>query len=162
MGGIDTKGRFHVHWGPPETYGERREESALRRSGRTVPDRAYERFEPIDLAAVDEVLEQNDFDPSPSSRCSRGVQAAYGYLPVAALKRISFRTGAWYAFIYGTAIVLRAPPVRAASGRDPGRPRCRHRPGDAGYLANLAGALRPQNGGEDRPSRDRPKRPKAN
>jgi NADH-quinone oxidoreductase subunit I len=25
MGGIDTKGRFHVHWGPPETYGERRE-----------------------------------------------------------------------------------------------------------------------------------------
>ena len=21
MGGIDTKGRFHVHWGPPETYG---------------------------------------------------------------------------------------------------------------------------------------------
>ncbi|MFL5643445.1 MAG: hypothetical protein ACJ771_13985, partial [Chloroflexota bacterium] len=41
MGGIDTKGRFHVHWGPPETYGERREESALRRSGRTVPDPAY-------------------------------------------------------------------------------------------------------------------------
>ena len=38
MGGMDTKGRFHVHWGPPETYGERREESALRRSGRTVPD----------------------------------------------------------------------------------------------------------------------------
>ena len=40
MGGIDTKGRFHVHWGPPETYGERREESAIRRSGRTVPDAA--------------------------------------------------------------------------------------------------------------------------
>ena len=38
MGGIDTKGRYHVHWGPPETYGERREESALRRSGRPVPD----------------------------------------------------------------------------------------------------------------------------
>ena len=37
MGGMDTKGRFHVHWGPPETYGERREESALRRSGRAVP-----------------------------------------------------------------------------------------------------------------------------
>ena len=41
MGGIDTRGRFHVHWGAPETYGERREESALRRSGRTVPDPAY-------------------------------------------------------------------------------------------------------------------------
>ena len=37
MGGIDTRGRYHVHWGAPETYGERREESALRRSGRTVP-----------------------------------------------------------------------------------------------------------------------------
>jgi hypothetical protein len=30
-------------------------------------------------------------------------QEAYGYLPVAALKRISFATGAWYAQIYGTA-----------------------------------------------------------
>jgi len=38
MGGMDTRGRFHVHWGASETYGERREESALRRSGRTVPD----------------------------------------------------------------------------------------------------------------------------
>src|SRR5512146_1563564 len=44
MGGVDTKGRFHVHWGPPETYGERREESALRRSGRPVADRAYTPF----------------------------------------------------------------------------------------------------------------------
>ena len=31
---------------PPETYGERREESALRRSGRPVPDRAFEHFAP--------------------------------------------------------------------------------------------------------------------
>ena len=37
MGGVDTKNRFAVHWGASETYGERREESALRRSGRTVP-----------------------------------------------------------------------------------------------------------------------------
>ena len=28
MGGVDSRGRYHVHWGPPETYGERREESA--------------------------------------------------------------------------------------------------------------------------------------
>ena len=41
MGGMDTRGRYHVHWGAPETYGERREESALRRSGRPVPDPAY-------------------------------------------------------------------------------------------------------------------------
>jgi len=63
MGGLDTKGRFHVHWGPPETYGERREESALRRSGRTVPDRAFEHFEPRDTTAVDRILEDHDYDP---------------------------------------------------------------------------------------------------
>ena len=46
MGGIDTKGRFHVHWGPPETYGERREESAIRRSGRPVADAAFRALRP--------------------------------------------------------------------------------------------------------------------
>ncbi len=51
MGGIDTRGRFHVHWGAPETYGERREESALRRSGRPVPDPAYQPFAAIDPAS---------------------------------------------------------------------------------------------------------------
>ena len=51
MGGIDTRGRYHVHWGAAETYGERREESALRRSGRVVPDPAYLPFAPVDLAA---------------------------------------------------------------------------------------------------------------
>ena len=38
MGGVDTKNRFHVHWGPAEQFAERREESALRRSGRPVAD----------------------------------------------------------------------------------------------------------------------------
>ena len=42
MGGVDTKSRYHVHWGPAEQYAERREESALRRSGRPVPDRAFD------------------------------------------------------------------------------------------------------------------------
>ena len=37
MGGVDTRDRYHVHWGPAEQYAERREESALRRSGRPVP-----------------------------------------------------------------------------------------------------------------------------
>ena len=45
MGGFDTKGRFHVHWGAAEQYAERREESALRRSGRPVPDPAYTHFD---------------------------------------------------------------------------------------------------------------------
>jgi hypothetical protein len=142
MGGIDTKGRFHVHWGPPETYGERRDESALRRSGRTVPDQAYDHFEPIDLTAVDAILEEHDFDPKRMLDILGGVQGAYGYLPVAALKRISFRTGAWYALIYGTASYyghLRFEPpgdaVQAAAVDA-------HRPGDAAYVAGLEGALR--------------------
>ena len=43
-------------------------------------------------------------------------QAAYGHLPVAALKLISQKTGAWYAMIYGTASYyrhLRFEPVAA-------------------------------------------------
>jgi NADH:ubiquinone oxidoreductase subunit E len=107
MGGVDTKGRYAVHWGAAETYGERREESALRRSGREVPDSAYARFEPVDLAAVDEILERHDYDPHRMLSILEDVQAAFGHLPVAALKRISHRTGAWYAMIYGTASYYR-------------------------------------------------------
>jgi ferredoxin len=142
MGGIDTKGRFHVHWGPPETYGERRDESALRRSGRTVPDKAYEHFEAVDLAAVDAILEEHDHDPKKMLEILDGVQAAYGFLPVAAIKRISFRTGAWYAFIYGTASYyghLRferpkdAIQVAAVSA---------NRPGEGVFMSDLDSALR--------------------
>jgi len=108
MGGIDTRGRYHVHWGAPETYGERREESALRRSGRTVPDAAYAHFErPDDLAAVDEILDEFDRDPARMLQILEATQARYGHLPVAALKRISHATGAWYAMIYGTASYYR-------------------------------------------------------
>ncbi len=103
MGGVDTKGRFHVHWGPAETYGERREESALRRSGRPVADKAFEPFEGIELVALDEILERHDYDPREMLAILEETQAEYGYLPVAALKHISQVTGAWYAMIYGTA-----------------------------------------------------------
>jgi ferredoxin len=103
MGGVDTKGRFHVHWGPPETYGERREESALRRSGRPVADPAYTRFEGIDVAPLDAILEAHDYDAREMLAILEETQAEYGYLPVAALKHISRVTGAWYAMIYGTA-----------------------------------------------------------
>ena len=117
MGGIDTKGRYHVHWGAPETYGERRDESALRRSGRPVPDEAYGHFEPTDLSAVDEILARHDFDPKAMLAILDEVQEAYGHLPVAALKRISTSTGAWYAMLYGTASYYRHlrfdAPVRA-------------------------------------------------
>jgi ferredoxin len=133
MGGIDTKGRFHVHWGPPETYGERREESALRRSGRTVPDRAYSPFDEIDVAPIDEILERYDYDHKAMLTILEEVQAIYGYLPVAALKQISRVTGAWYAMLYGTASYYRhlrlAPP---AGGPGPGAPAPDATAGDSG------------------------------
>ena len=119
MGGIDTKGRFHVHWGPPETYGERREESAIRRSGRTVPDAAFARFDPVDTGAIDEIMERHDYDPKALLAILEETQAEYGYLPVGALKHISRVTGAWYAYIYGTASYYRhlrfEPPMIEAT-----------------------------------------------
>ena len=141
MGGMDTRGRYHVHWGPPETYGERREESALRRSGRTVPDPAYLPFAAIDLGKVDAILEDFDHDPAHMLQILEATQAAYGYLPVAALKRISNLTGAWYAMIYGTASYyahLRFEPPTAteqvAAVDD-------HRPSEAAYLSALGASL---------------------
>jgi NADH:ubiquinone oxidoreductase subunit E len=107
MGGFDTKGRFHVHWGAAEMYSERREESALRRSGRPVPDPAYEHFEAIDAAAVDDILEKYDFDRTEMLAILETIQRTYGFLPVAALKRMSQISGAPYALIYGTATYYR-------------------------------------------------------
>jgi hypothetical protein len=107
MGGVDTKGRFHVHWGPPETYGERREESALRRSGRPVADKAYAHYEEVDLTALDAILEAHDWDPKDMLAILEETQAEYGYLPVAALRHIARASGAWYAMIYGTATYYR-------------------------------------------------------
>ena len=136
MGGMDTRGRFHVHWGAAETYGERREESALRRAGRPVPDPAYRPFAAVDLAPVEAVLEEFDHDPARMLEILEATQAAYGYLPVAALKLISQRTGAWYAMIYGTASYYRhlrfEPDVAAVEAR---------RPSEQTYLAALEGAL---------------------
>jgi ferredoxin len=141
MGGIDTKGRYHVHWGAPETYGERREESALRRSGRPVPDPAYARFEAIDLGPVDAVLDQHDHDPAHMLAILEGTQAAYGYLPVAALKRISHRTGAWYATIYGTATYYRHLRFEAPGDVLAAADAAARRPGDAAYLDALTTAI---------------------
>src|SRR4026208_1212433 len=53
MGGVDTKNRYFVHWGPAEQYAERREESALRRSGRPVPDATFAAWVPIDLGPLE-------------------------------------------------------------------------------------------------------------
>ncbi len=141
MGGMDTKGRFHVHWGPPETYGERREESALRRSGRPVADPMFERYEAVDLATLDEILEAHDYDPKGMLAILEETQAAYGYLPVAALKHISRMTGAWYATIYGTATYyrhLRFEPPALEAAEPAGEAQ---RAVEAGYRAALDAAL---------------------
>jgi NADH:ubiquinone oxidoreductase subunit E len=103
MGGFDTKGRFHVHWGAAEQFAERREGSALRRSGRPVPDPAYEHFGAVDLEPVDGILKKYDYDRNEMLAILESVQDVYGYLPVAAMKRISDVSGAPYALIYGTA-----------------------------------------------------------
>ena len=144
MGGIDTRGRYHVHWGPPETYGERREESALRRSGRTVPDQAYEHFEPLDLHSIDAILEEHDHDPKRMLRIMEDVQGVYGYLPVGALKRISETTGAWYAMLYGTASFyghLRLEPEGAARGGMASDEAATRRPTEAAFRSDLDAAL---------------------
>jgi ferredoxin len=141
MGGIDTRGRYHVHWGPPETYGERREESALRRSGRTVPDPAYQPFAAIDLAAVDAILEEFDHDPAHMLAILEATQASYGYLPIAALKQISNRTGAWYAMIYGTASYYAHLRFEPATATDQAAAVDAHRPSERSYLGALEASL---------------------
>ena len=138
MGGMDTRGRYHVHWGPPETYGERREESALRRSGRTVPDPAYRPFAAIDVTKVDAILDEFDRDPAHMLQILEATQAAYGYLPIAALKRISNLTGAWYAMIYGTASYYAHLRFE---------PRHGHRPGRRGRCASAVGGIVPRRPG---------------
>ena len=137
MGGVDTKGRYHIHWGPPETYGERREESALRRAGRPVPDAAYEHVAPIDPSNVDAILDEYEYDPKHMLRILEAVQDAYGHLPVAALMRISQTTGAPYAMIFGTAsyyghLRFEAPAAGAATTLVRG---------EAAYLSALEAAL---------------------
>ena len=141
MGGIDTKGRYHVHWGPPETYGEWREESALRRSGRTVPDPAYAHFEGIDPRPVEEILEEFDHDPKHMLQILEATQAAYGHLPVAALKLISHRTGAWYAMIYGTATYYQHLRFERPEDTVQASAIAAKRPAEADYLAGLSASL---------------------
>ncbi len=151
MGGTDTKGRYHVHWGAPETYGERREESALRRSGRTVPDQAYEHFAlPDDLSAVDQILDEFDRDPARMLQILEATQARYGHLPVAALKRISHATGAWYAMIYGTASYYRhlrfEPPATTSAANAATAPAANAGPASTAPATRPAGAGRPTEG----------------
>ncbi len=106
-----------------------------------MPDPAYEHFVPFDLATVDEILEAHNHDPKHMLRILEATQAAFGHLPVAAMKRISERTGAWYATIYGTATYyghLRfEPPGATAQAAEVSA----RRPSDDTYLAALGASL---------------------
>jgi formate dehydrogenase subunit gamma len=124
MGGVDTKNRYHIHWGPPEQYAERREESALRRSGRPVPDRTFIPFDPIDVGPLNRILDEEDHDPANMLAILEKTQSAYGHLPVAALKHISHSTGAWYAEIYGTASYYEHLRFELPTGHTIGLCRC--------------------------------------
>ena len=141
MGGMDTKGRFHVHWGPPETYGERREESAIRRSGRTVPDPAFASFSPEDLSPLEDILDRCDHDPKRLLEILEATQAAYGFLPVAAIKTISQGTGAWYAMIYGTATYFGHLRFESPQAEAQVRAMAERRPSEASYLDRLGASL---------------------
>ena len=121
MGGMDTRGRFHVHWGAPETYGERREESALRRSGRTVPDPAYLPFAAIDLAALDAILEEYDHDPAHMLEILEATQAAYGYLPGRGAQADQPADRRLVRDDLRHRQLLQPPPLRAGRGDRPGR-----------------------------------------
>jgi hypothetical protein len=68
-------------------------------------------------------------------------QSAYGYLPVAALKLISHRTGAWYAMIYGTATYYRHLRFEPASNEAQATALADRRPTESSYLAGLDAAL---------------------
>ena len=157
MGGIDTRGRFHVHWGAPETFGERREESALRRSGRPVPDPRFSHFQAVDLGPLDVILDEFDHDPKRLLDILEATQAAYGYLPVAAIKRISQKTGAWYAYIYGTASFYSHLRFEPAMDTIQAERVDRNRPPEADYVSALGAALagsRPSStGGAGTPAR---------
>jgi len=72
-----------------------------------VPDDPVSHWDPVDLGPVRRILEQHDYDPHRMLSILEATQAAYGRLPVAALREISSTTGAWYAMVYGTASSFR-------------------------------------------------------
>ena len=122
---------------PPETYGERREESALRRSGRPVPDPAYAPFD-ADRPRRRSTRSSRSFDHDPKRMlddprgdpgrvrlpAGRGAQADQPEDRRLVRDDLRHRQ------------LLPPPPVRAAGGDRRRPPRStRHRPAEATYLA---------------------------
>jgi hypothetical protein len=102
-----------------------------------VPDPAYRPFPAVDLGEVDRILEEFDHDPARMLEILDATQTAYGYLPIAALKRISHVTGAWYAMIYGTASYYAHLRFEPSTATEQAAAVERHRPAESTYLAAL-------------------------
>ena len=132
MGGMDTRGPL------PRPLGRARD---LRRAARGIRAPALRPDRPRPgLPAV-----RGDRPRRASTRSSRSTtttrrtcsqileatQAAYGYLPVAALKRISQLTGAWYAMIYGTASYYATSGSSRPTATDQAAAVDAHRPSEA-------------------------------
>jgi len=107
MGGHDTKNRFYTHWGPAETYGERREESALRRRDDPFPTRPSSTSTQSTLVAVEEILEARDYDARDTLALLEQIQESLRLPARAVIKHVSHVTGAPYALVYGTATYYR-------------------------------------------------------
>ena len=148
MGGMDTRGRYHVHWGAARdlrraTRGVRAATLRPDRPGPGLP--AVRRGRP--RGRWTRSSRTFDHDPGRMLEILEATQAAYGYLPVAALKRISQRTGAWYAMIYGTATYYSHLRFEPPDGDAQAAAMDAHRPSEATYLRRrsappLAGAAR--------------------
>jgi hypothetical protein len=79
-------------------------------------------------------------------------QAAYGHLPVAALKRISHATGAWYAMIYGTASYYSHLRFERPEDRGQAAALAEHRPAERTFLSGLEASLAGQSRADAAPT----------
>ena len=99
------------------------------------------------MTTVDEILELHDHDPKRMLAILEATQAAFGFLPVAALKRISERTGAWYATIYGTASYYGHFRFEPPAAKAQAKALAARRASDDTYLAALGASLGGRSGG---------------
>jgi len=95
----------------------------------------------LTAAGVEFTVHSYDHDPAHLLAILEETQAAYGYLPVAALKRISQLTGQWYAMIYGTATYYSHFRFEPAEATDQAAAMAALRPAETTYLAALGTAL---------------------
>ena len=100
------------------------------------------------MATVDEILEAHNHDPKHMLQILEGTQAAFGHLPVAALKRISERTGAWYAMIYGTASYYGHLRFEPPAAKQQAAEVSARRASDDRYLEALGASVAGRRGGD--------------